>query len=115
MILTWLHTWRHQGHDHDADAAALPGRRPGPVAFALVAMEMRRTTVGLFGFDKTAMVTPEEALRGHSDPMPVPARHEVLVGPLRSPYPAATEVAESALCCFWGAEKMFWQRPRVVT
>jgi len=78
-------------------------------------MEMRRTTVGLFGFDKTAMVTPEEALPGRSDPMPVPARHEVLGGPLRPPYPAGTEVAEFALGCFWGAEKMFWQIPGVVT
>jgi len=76
---------------------------------------MRRTTVGLFGFDKTAMVTPEEALPGRSDPMPVPARHEVLGGPLRPPYPAGTEVAEFALGCFWGAEKMFWQIPGVVT
>jgi peptide-methionine (S)-S-oxide reductase len=71
--------------------------------------------VSLFGFHKTAMVTKEEALPGRSDPMPVPARHEVLGGPLRPPYPAGTEVAEFALGCFWGAEKMFWQTPGVVT
>jgi peptide-methionine (S)-S-oxide reductase len=47
--------------------------------------------------------------------MPVPAHHEVLGGPLRPPYPAGTEVAEFALGCFWGAEKMFWQIPGVVT
>jgi peptide-methionine (S)-S-oxide reductase len=61
------------------------------------------------------MVTKDEALPGRSDPMPVPARHEVLGGPLRPPYPAGTEVAEFALGCFWGAEKMFWQTPGVVT
>jgi peptide-methionine (S)-S-oxide reductase len=71
--------------------------------------------VSLFGFHKTAMVTKEDALPGRSDPMPVPAHHEVLVGPLRPPYPAGTEVAEFALGCFWGAEKMFWQIPGVVT
>jgi peptide-methionine (S)-S-oxide reductase len=71
--------------------------------------------VSLFGFHKTAMVTKEEALPGRSDQMPVPARHEVLGGPLRPPYPAGTEVAEFALGCFWGAEKMFWQTPGVVT
>jgi peptide-methionine (S)-S-oxide reductase len=71
--------------------------------------------VSLFGFHKTAMVTKEEALPGRSGPMPVPARHEVLGGPLRPPYPAGTEVAEFALGCFWGAEKMFWQTPGVVT
>jgi len=71
--------------------------------------------VSLFGFHKTAMVTKDEALPGRSGPMPVPARHEVLGGPLRPPYPAGTEVAEFALGCFWGAEKMFWQTPGVVT
>ena len=71
--------------------------------------------MSLFGFHKTAMVTKDEALPGRSDPMPVPARHEVLGGPLRPPYPAGTEVAEFALGCFWGAEKNFWQTPGVVT
>jgi peptide-methionine (S)-S-oxide reductase len=71
--------------------------------------------VSLFGFHKTAMVTKEEALPGRSGAMPVPAHHEVLGGPLRPPYPAGTELAEFALGCFWGAEKMFWQTPGVVT
>jgi peptide-methionine (S)-S-oxide reductase len=71
--------------------------------------------VSLFGFHKTAMVTKEEALPGRSEEMPVPAHHEVLGGPLRPPYPAGTEVAEFALGCFWGAEKMFWRTPGVVT
>jgi peptide-methionine (S)-S-oxide reductase len=71
--------------------------------------------VGIFGFHKTRMVTAEEALPGRADPMPVPARHEVLGTPLRPPYPQGTEVAEFALGCFWGAEKMFWQLPGVVT
>jgi peptide-methionine (S)-S-oxide reductase len=71
--------------------------------------------VSLFGFHKTAMVTKEEALPGRSGAMPVPAHHEVLGGPLRPPYPAGTDVAEFALGCFWGAEKMFWQIPGVVT
>ena len=71
--------------------------------------------MSLFGFHKSAMVTKEDALPGRSDPMPVPAHHEVLGSPLRPPYPAGTEVAEFALGCFWGAEKMFWQIPGVVT
>jgi len=71
--------------------------------------------VGLFGFHKTTMVTADEALPGRSATMPVPDHHEVLGGPLRPPYPAGTEVAEFALGCFWGAEKMFWQIPGVVT
>ena len=71
--------------------------------------------MSLFGFHKTAMVTKEEALPGRSGSMAVPDHHEVLGGPLRPPYPAGTEVAEFALGCFWGAEKMFWQTPGVVT
>jgi peptide-methionine (S)-S-oxide reductase len=71
--------------------------------------------MGMFGFRKARMVTAEEALPGRPDPMPVPARHEVLDGPLRPPYPDGTEVAEFALGCFWGAEKMFWQIPGVVS
>ena len=71
--------------------------------------------MGLFGFHKTTMVAGNEALPGRSAPLPVPDRHEVLGGPLRPPYPAGTEVAEFALGCFWGAERMFWQTPGVVT
>ena len=71
--------------------------------------------MSLFGFHKTTMVTKDEALPGRSARMPVPDHHEVLGGPLRPPYPAGTEVAEFALGCFWGAEKMFWQIPGVVT
>jgi peptide-methionine (S)-S-oxide reductase len=71
--------------------------------------------VSLFGFQKTRMVTPEEALPGRAERMPVPARHEVLGGPLQPPYPAGSEVAEFALGCFWGAEKTFWQTPGVLS
>ena len=69
----------------------------------------------MFGFQKTRMVGAEEALPGRSQPMPVPARHEVLDAPLRPPYPEGTQVAEFALGCFWGEEKLFWQMPGVVT
>jgi peptide-methionine (S)-S-oxide reductase len=71
--------------------------------------------VGLFSFHKAAMVAANEALPGRAAPLPVPDRHEVLGGPLRPPYPAGTAVAEFALGCFWGAERMFWQLPGVVT
>jgi len=71
--------------------------------------------VSIFGSRKTQLVTAETALRGRSTPLPVPDRHEVLGTPLRPPYPAGTQVAEFALGCFWGAEKMFWQTPGVVS
>jgi peptide-methionine (S)-S-oxide reductase len=71
--------------------------------------------VSIFGSRKTQMVTADTALPGRSTAMPVPGRHEVLGTPLRPPYPAGTQVAEFALGCFWGAEKMFWQTPGVVS
>ena len=71
--------------------------------------------MSLFGSHKTRLVTPGEALPGRAGAMPVPARHEVLGGPLTPPYPDGTQIAEFALGCFWGAERKFWQAPGVVT
>jgi peptide-methionine (S)-S-oxide reductase len=61
----------------------------------------------LFGGRKVEMPTPEEALPGRTDAIPVPAR-------LKPPYPEGTDVAEFALGCFWGAERDFWETPGVV-
>ncbi|MFC4058709.1 peptide-methionine (S)-S-oxide reductase MsrA [Planomonospora corallina] len=69
----------------------------------------------LFGRDKAAMVSPQDALPGREARMPVPERHMVLDGPLAPPYPAGTEIAEFGLGCFWGAERKFWQTPGVVS
>jgi peptide-methionine (S)-S-oxide reductase len=71
--------------------------------------------MSIFGLRKTQMVTADTALPGRETAMPVPERHEVLGTPLRPPYPAGTQIAEFALGCFWGAEKMFWQTPGVVS
>jgi peptide-methionine (S)-S-oxide reductase len=71
--------------------------------------------MGLFGSHKTRLVTADEALAGRQASMPVPARHEVLGGPLAPPYTDGTQIAEFALGCFWGAEKNFWQTPGVVS
>jgi len=71
--------------------------------------------VSIFGTRKAQMVTAQDALPGRDTAMPVPARHEVLGTPLLPPYPAGTQIAEFALGCFWGAEKMFWQTPGVVS
>jgi peptide-methionine (S)-S-oxide reductase len=61
------------------------------------------------------MVTPEEALPGRAEQMPVPDRHEVLGTPLRPPFPAGLEHATFGMGCFWGAERVFWQAPGVYT
>ncbi|TMR06262.1 peptide-methionine (S)-S-oxide reductase MsrA [Actinomadura soli] len=69
----------------------------------------------MFGFAKTQMVTPEKALPGRDEPIPVPPRHEVLNAPLAPPFPDGAEIAEFALGCFWGAERKFWQTPGVLS
>jgi peptide-methionine (S)-S-oxide reductase len=71
--------------------------------------------VSFFRSHKTQLVAREEALPGRQQPMPVAARHTVLGGPLAPPYAEGTEIAEFALGCFWGAERMFWQAQGVVT
>jgi peptide-methionine (S)-S-oxide reductase len=71
--------------------------------------------VGLFGTNKTRMVAADQALRGRSERMQVPQKHEVLGAPLLPPYPQGSEIADFALGCFWGAERKFWQVPGVIT
>ncbi len=68
-----------------------------------------------FLFKKTKDVTPEDALPGREERMPVPARHEVIGTPLEPPFPDGLEQAVFGLGCFWGAERVFWQAPGVYT
>ncbi len=59
------------------------------------------------------MPTPEEALPGRDEPMPVPAAHFVNGHPLAGPFPEGMKTAMFAMGCFWGAEKKLWQLPGV--
>ncbi|EFA69500.1 peptide-methionine (S)-S-oxide reductase [Cylindrospermopsis raciborskii S07] len=70
--------------------------------------------MGLFGFNKkVAMPTPEQALPGRQQKMPVPATHYVNNNPLQPPFPPEMETAMFGLGCFWGAERKFWQQQGV--
>ena len=72
--------------------------------------------MGLFGNDKSKMVSPEDALPGRPDPIPTPERHHVLDAPLAGgPVPEGLQQALFGLGCFWGAERIFWQREGVVS
>jgi len=64
---------------------------------------------------KHDLPTAEEALPGRDAPMRVPARHEVLDAPLIGPYPEGAQTAYFAMGCFWGAERIFWQAPGVLS
>ncbi|MCU1691116.1 MAG: peptide-methionine (S)-S-oxide reductase [Frankiales bacterium] len=59
--------------------------------------------------------TPEEALPGRATPLPLQERHSVNGTPLAGPYPEGLEVLDLGMGCFWGAERIFWQTPGVVT
>jgi peptide-methionine (S)-S-oxide reductase len=64
---------------------------------------------------KSTLPTPEQALQGRQERMPVPKTHFVNGAPLEPPFPAGTELALFGLGCFWGAERKFWQTPGVVS
>ena len=62
------------------------------------------------------MTTAEDALSGRSTPLPdIPDQHVVLGTSMHGPWPLGTEVLYIAMGCFWGAERIFWTRPGVVT
>ena len=61
------------------------------------------------------MVDPENALPGRSTRMPLAAKHVVLGSPLAPPFPAGVVEAQFAMGCFWGAERLFWKIPGVVS
>jgi len=60
-----------------------------------------------------SLPTPERALPGRPEPMPIPELHHVLMTPLGSPFPSEMELALFGMGCFWGAERCFWQRKGV--
>ena len=62
---------------------------------------------------KSRMPSPEEALPGRGEPMPVAPHHFVNGHSIVPPFPDGYETAMFGLGCFWGAERKFWQVPGV--
>ncbi|MQA64236.1 MAG: peptide-methionine (S)-S-oxide reductase MsrA [Actinophytocola sp.] len=59
-------------------------------------------------------VSAAEALPGRAEPIPVADRHAVLTDArLAPPFPEGLRTAVFGMGCFWGAERLFWQRPGV--
>jgi peptide-methionine (S)-S-oxide reductase len=61
----------------------------------------------------TKLLPAQSTLPGRSQPLDVPAKHFVNGHPLKAPFPAGLEQAVFGMGCFWGAERLFWQRPGV--
>ena len=67
-----------------------------------------------FNSTKLSLPTPEQALPGRGEAIPVAARHAASGGPMIVD-DGALEVALFGMGCFWGAERMMWSVPGVVT
>ncbi len=64
---------------------------------------------------KLELPSPDEALPGRDTPIVIPGAHHVLGTPMSPPDPEGSEQVLFGLGCFWGAEKVFWQIPGVIT
>ncbi|MBX5470656.1 MAG: peptide-methionine (S)-S-oxide reductase MsrA [Thermoleophilaceae bacterium] len=70
----------------------------------------------LFTRRKVEMVAPADALPGRPDEIPgVPERHAVNGERIKPPFPEGAETAVFGMGCFWGAERLFWQTPGVLS
>ena len=70
---------------------------------------------GWFNSEKTKMVSPEEALRGRDEPLPVTNRHAVHGRPIMPPFHDGYRELIVGMGCFWGAEQLFWGMDGVYT
>ncbi|HVH43771.1 MAG TPA: peptide-methionine (S)-S-oxide reductase MsrA [Labilithrix sp.] len=64
--------------------------------------------------EKLRMPSPEQALPGRADTMPVAAKHAVLHTSMET-FPEGSRQAMFGMGCFWGVERKFWKVPGVIS
>ncbi|XP_045736051.1 mitochondrial peptide methionine sulfoxide reductase isoform X3 [Mirounga angustirostris] len=67
-----------------------------------------RFPVSRMGDSASKIASPQEALPGRKEPIPVTAKHHVNGNRTVEPFPEGTQMAVFGMGCFWGAEKKFW-------
>ena len=67
----------------------------------------------LFAKKSADIPAPDQALKGRAEPIPTSQTHFVNGRALKGPYPDGLEIADFAMGCYWGVERIFWQIPGV--
>ena len=57
----------------------------------------------------TFLISPNDALPGRDETLPISPTHYVNHHTIKPPFPEEMEQAQFGLGCFWGAERKFWQ------
>ncbi|GIF66014.1 peptide methionine sulfoxide reductase MsrA 1 [Asanoa ishikariensis] len=64
---------------------------------------------------KSDLPAPGKAIPGRPLGMPIADKHVVLGTPMVGPWPEGAQVAVFGMGCFWGAERLFWTLPGVIS
>ncbi len=61
------------------------------------------------------MPTRDTALPGRDEPLSISGIHFVNESSMTPPFPEGSQVVSFGMGCFWGAERIFWSLPGVIT